>query len=89
MKGVCGCENTSKLKQLLPEVQSRVFENQGCFILHYSFILHYTNEKRRISVQAVLFFINKKRKLKLRSIFFSINQAQTVIPALLPIIFCC
>jgi hypothetical protein len=35
MKGVCSGENKSKLKQLLPEVQSRVFENQGCFILNY------------------------------------------------------
>jgi hypothetical protein len=37
MKGVCGCNNLSKLKQLLPELRSRSFENQGIhpFILHF------------------------------------------------------
>jgi hypothetical protein len=42
MKGVCGGENMSKLKQLLPEFQSRVFENQGTisfFIFHSSFFI--------------------------------------------------
>jgi hypothetical protein len=40
MKGVCGCANLSKLKQLLPEFQSRLFENQEAhFILHYSFFI--------------------------------------------------
>jgi hypothetical protein len=38
MKGVFGCENQTKLKQLLPEVRSRLFENQGThFIFHSSF----------------------------------------------------
>jgi hypothetical protein len=41
MKGDCGCENRTKLKQLLPEFRSRLFENQepiSLFILNYSFL---------------------------------------------------
>jgi hypothetical protein len=40
MKGVCRGENQTKRKQSLPEIQSRLFENQGTrFILHYSLFI--------------------------------------------------
>jgi hypothetical protein len=40
MKGVCGSKNQTKLKQLFPSVQSRLFKNQGTlFILHFSFFI--------------------------------------------------
>jgi hypothetical protein len=42
MKGVRGCANLSKLKQPLPEVQSRLFENRktiSFFIFHSSFLI--------------------------------------------------
>jgi hypothetical protein len=41
MKGFRGCENQSKLNERLPEIQSRLFENQefvSLFILHFSFL---------------------------------------------------
>jgi hypothetical protein len=41
MKGDCGSENRTKLKQLLPEVRSRLYENQepiSLFMLNYSFL---------------------------------------------------
>jgi nitrate reductase assembly molybdenum cofactor insertion protein NarJ len=37
MKGDCGSENLTKLKQPLPEFRSRLFENQEPF--HYSFLI--------------------------------------------------
>jgi hypothetical protein len=45
MKGVCGCENPTTLKEPLPEVHNRLLKNQEThFIFHSSFfILHHTN----------------------------------------------
>jgi hypothetical protein len=36
MKGVCWCNNLSKLKEPLPEVQSRLFKNQGAHFMFHS-----------------------------------------------------
>jgi hypothetical protein len=45
MKGVCGSNYLTKLKQLLIKIQGSLFENQeACFILHFSFFI-FNSEK--------------------------------------------
>jgi hypothetical protein len=39
MKGFCGGENQTKLKQPLPEVQSTLFANQGTHFIFHSSLL--------------------------------------------------
>jgi hypothetical protein len=53
MKGICECENQTKLSGRLTEFRSRLFENQGThFMLHFSFfILHYTFSHSQLPIR--------------------------------------